>query len=132
MRRTSGFTIIEALLAMLVLSVGLLGAAAMLLGALRDQGLALRHLVATAMVTEFAERLRIGGAPTADLLAEFSAAARARFPAQTPDTLITVAPATGGAATTEYRITLRWLDAAATDSMAEVTTVVVAQMPVAG
>jgi type IV pilus assembly protein PilV len=131
MRHASGFTLIEALVAMLVLSVGLLGAAAMLLGALRDHGLALRHLAATALVSEFAERLRVSGAP-ADLPAEFSAAARARFPGQAPDALITFAPATGGATTTEYRITLRWRDAAAAGSMAEVTTVVVAQMPVAG
>jgi len=38
-----GFSLVEMLVALVVLSVGLLGAAGLLLGGLRDQSLALRH-----------------------------------------------------------------------------------------
>ena len=53
-----GFSLVEVLVALAVLSLGLLGAAGMLLNSLRDQSLALRHLAAHALVADMAERIR--------------------------------------------------------------------------
>jgi type IV pilus assembly protein PilV len=56
-RRTRGFTLVECLVALVVLSMGLLGAAAMLLGSLRGQSAALRAFAATGLARDMADRI---------------------------------------------------------------------------
>jgi type IV pilus modification protein PilV len=133
MKRMNGFTLFESLVALVVLSVGLLGATALLLGGLRDQGLALRHFAATTLVTDMADRIRASSARPLDAdLEAFATAARAQFPFHATETRVTFAPATGPATPAEYRITLRWHEPGDGDTSVEITTLVLAQMPVAG
>jgi type IV pilus modification protein PilV len=133
MKRMNGVTLVEALVALVVLSVGLLGATALLLGGLRDQGLALRHVAATTLVTDMADRIRASSSRLTDVDAEaFATAARSQFPFQAPEAQVTFAPATGPATPAEYRITLRWHEPGEGNTAVKVTTLVLAQMPVAG
>jgi type IV pilus modification protein PilV len=56
--RARGFTLVEALIALAVLSLGLLGAGAMLLDSLRSHADALRQIAATGLVRDMADRIR--------------------------------------------------------------------------
>lgn len=62
MIRARGFTLVECLVAQVVLSVGLLGAAAMLLGSLRVHSAALRAFAATGLARDMADRILINTA----------------------------------------------------------------------
>jgi type IV pilus assembly protein PilV len=153
-----GFSLIEALVALTVLSVGLLGAAGMLLGGLRDQSQALRHGAATALVADIANRILAnvtardaydsrseaveasdcGEAAPCDAAALaardrafFVSAARALLPGQEPSPQISFEPAIGPAAPDRYAISLRWRDPRDPDTTDESTLIVLAQ-PVAG
>jgi type IV pilus modification protein PilV len=128
-----GCTLIELLVALVVLSVGLLGGSALLLGALRDQGLALRHHAATLLVADMSERLRSNPLRLSEAdAAEFAAGARARFPGQTAETSVAFEPATGPGTPAAYRITLSWREPGDTDVPAQVSLLVFVQQPVAG
>jgi type IV pilus modification protein PilV len=154
-----GFSLIEVLFGLVVLSVGLLGAAAMLLDSLRSNASALRNLGATHLVRDMADRIRAnlsagehydsrraaaGGGPcvepgcTAAQLAaadraSFAASARALFLHDDFTASIQYEPATGPAAPMRYEITLRWRDPRDTvDHTHRVTLQVLAQPPVAG
>ena len=152
-----GFTLVETLVALVVLSVGLLGAAALLLDSLHGHAGALRRVAASNLVRDMADRIRVnsrGGAhyqavsPVAPActastgcdagqlasadLAYFENAASALFPRAGTEARVDFAPATGPATPARYLITLRWSDArndAGTDS---VELQVLAQPPVAG
>lgn len=150
---------LEALLALAVLSVGLLGAAAMLLGSLRTHGSALHRLGATQLVRDMADRIRAnpgarsyydtrGAAPVLDCdelggcnemqqavidRAHFAAAARALFAHQDFAASVEFAPAIGPAAPDRYVISLRWRDSRNdSDDTDTVALQVLAQLPVAG
>jgi type IV pilus assembly protein PilV len=150
--RARGFTLIEAMLSLVVLSVGLLGAAAMLLDSLRTQAGALQTLGATRLLADMADRIRANplgrahydtdesgsaacgeseGCDSAQLAAadraHFETVARVLFPQGTTD--VRFEPATGPAAPERYLITLRWRDAI---EVTEMTMQVLAQSPVAG
>ena len=56
--RTRGFTLVESLIALVVLSIGLLGAAATLLGSLGAHADASRRATALALVCDMADRIR--------------------------------------------------------------------------
>ena len=153
-----GFSLIEALVALAVLSLGLLGAAGLLLNALRDQALALKYTAATALVADMADRIRANpeareqydtGSPrraepcddaapcdraslAARDLAAFEAGALALLPNQDARISITFAPAIGPATPDHYSIALRWRDARDPDATDEVTLSLLAQSPVAG
>jgi type IV pilus assembly protein PilV len=154
-----GFTLIEAMVALAVLSLGLLGAAALLLNAFRDQSLALRHMAAGTLIVDMAERIRANptarelydtraprgtagrcneAAPceraslAAQDLAAFEAAAQALLPNQDARITISFAPAIGPATPDRYSIALRWRDARDPDTTDEVTLTLLAQSPVAG
>jgi type IV pilus assembly protein PilV len=154
-----GFTLIEAMVALAVLSLGLLGAAALLLNAFRDQSVALRHSAAGTLVMDMAERIRANPsarelydsrAPrsaaghcdeaspcdraslAAHDLAAFESGARALLPNQDARIAISFAPAIGPAAPDRYSIALRWRDARDPDTTDEVTLTLLAQSPVAG
>jgi type IV pilus assembly protein PilV len=154
-----GFSLIEALVALAVLSLGLLGAAGMLLNSLRDQSLALRHTAAGTLVADMADRIRANAAArglydtgmpratpencdeaapcdsaalAAHDLAAFEAGARALLPNQDPRVSITFAPAIGPATTDRYSLALRWRDMRDPDATDEVTLTLLAQSPVAG
>jgi type IV pilus assembly protein PilV len=156
-RKTArGFTLIESLVALVVLSVGLLGAAAMLLGSLAAHGQALRHAAAVNLVHDVAERIlanragrvsydtRVASAAAACASAcdaatlaaadraYFDDSARRLFPLRAPDTEILFEPAIGAAAPDRYVISLRFpsrLDSGATEGVA---LTVLAWAPVAG
>lgn len=161
MRRLNrGFSMIESLVALVVLSVGLLGAASMLLVSLRDQARALRHQHALLLVTDIAERIRANPARAAYAavpsgsritceeaspcdssalarqdVAAFQAAARRLLPHQRPRPVIRFEPAIGPATQDRYLISLSWTspgnDAGESEATDEVTLLLVAQ-PVAG
>ena len=130
-----GFTLIETLVALVVLSVGLLGAVAMLLGSLRGQAQALRRVAAISLVRDMADRIRANprGGAQYDTATSTSAAPRAthrvaatahsaprrtastspRLPERSSrgedtDARIEYAPATGPATPARYVISLRW------------------------
>jgi type IV pilus assembly protein PilV len=153
-----GFSLLEALVALAVLSVGLLGAAAMLLRGLRDQAQALRHGAATTLLADMADRIRANPSARAAYdtrtasagvvacreesacdaaslaahdVAHFQSAARALLPRQRPRTTIDFEPATGSTAPDRYVVSLRWTDPRDPDAADEATLFVLAQ-PVAG
>jgi len=135
--RVRGFTLVETLIALAILSVGLLGAAALLLDSLRGHAASLRRVAASSLVRDVADRIRAnpeaGAAKLAATdLAYFENTAHALFPHADAQALVEFAPATGPATPARYLITLRWTDPrndAGTDSVA---LQVLAQPPVAG
>jgi type IV pilus modification protein PilV len=158
--RARGFSLLEVLLALAVMSVGLLGAAAMLLDSLRTHGGALRRIGATHVVSDMADRIRANprarahydsrsappvfidcaessGCDAIQLAAldraHFASAAQALFAPQDFIASVEFAPAIGPAAPDRYVISLRWRDARdATDDTDAVALQVLAQLPVAG
>jgi type IV pilus assembly protein PilV len=155
--RARGFTLVEAMLSLVLLSIGLLGAAAMLLDSLRGHAFALQRLGATRLLADMADRIRanprggahydtgepdgtsclesagcdIAGRAAADR-ARFQAAARELFPHELVAASVEYAPAIGPAAPDRYVITLRWRDARESGADVAVALQVLAQLPVAG
>jgi type IV pilus assembly protein PilV len=155
-----GFSLIESMVALTVLSVGLLGAAAMLLDSLRIHSGALQRLAATQLVRDMADRIRANAqgrahydtrsaapgpvscvdAPGCDVAqvarqdrSHFVAAAASLFARHEFIASVSFEPATGPAATDRYLIVLRWQDArAAPGDLQSVALQVLAQPPVAG
>lgn len=128
-----GFTLIESLVALVVLSVGLLGAAATLLGSLGAHAEAMRRATALGLVHDAAERIRANAAARAAYdtrsaaagadctaascdaaaraamdRAHFIDAARVAFPFADTRADIHFEPAAGPAAPDRYEITLRF------------------------
>lgn len=161
MRRLNhGFSLIESLVALAVLSVGLLGATSMLLTSLGDQSRALRQQEALLLVMDIAERIRAnpaGGdyaavpagraaacdeaapcdahAVAARDVAHFHSAAQLLLPHQKPRPVILFEPAIGPATQDRYVISLGWTtpgnDARESEATDEITLLLLAQ-PVAG
>ena len=158
-RSARGFTLLETLVALVVLSVGLLGAAAMLLDSLRNQAGALHAAMAASLVRDMADRIRANprggahyrsGSPAAGTwacdeangcdiaqlaaadLAHFASAARALFPHIEIEARVEYAPATGPATPARYLITLRWSDPRDVAGAHSAALQVLAQSPVAG
>jgi type IV pilus assembly protein PilV len=130
-----GFTLLESVIALLLLSLGLLGAWAVLLASLQSHADALRQVHATLLVRDMADRIRAnpaaghlydsavatpGGAAcdaaapcdaaqlaAADLLA-FADAARRELPGNDTSATVHYEPAIGAAAADRYAISLRW------------------------
>ena len=125
----------ESLIALLLLSVGLLGAGMLLLGGLRSHADALRHMTAINLVRDLADRIRANprarmyydtrdatlDAQACDTalpcepaqrassdLAHFMDSARRLFPGGETHALVEFEPAIGPAAPERYAITLRW------------------------
>ncbi len=148
MRRLSserGLSLLEVLVALAVLSVGLLGSAGLLLAGLREQSRALMASAATALVADAAENVRLHllagvrfsltpGSEGAAELAAFQQAAERLFPGRDPRASIDFLPATGPASPGRYLISLRLRDSDAQGEVAtlEVPLTVFAQTPVAG
>jgi type IV pilus assembly protein PilV len=134
-RHSHGFTLIETLVALVLLSVGLLGAGEMLLGSLRSHGEALHEMTAAQLVRDVAERIRANpragaaydsremaprGAPcdfaspcaapelAAADLAYFIDAARRLLPGTETRATVKFEPAIGPAAADRFAITLSW------------------------
>ncbi len=136
--RSRGFTMIESLIALAVLSIGLLGAAVMLLESLGTQGAALRMATATQLLRDAIERSRARLAacadpacdrsPSAEDRAALQSAARAFVPGAVED--IEFAPATGLAALDRFVFTLRWREPRGGDDI--VVTMQMLASPVAG
>ena len=155
-----GYSMLEALLAVAVLSIGLLGAAALLLESLRTQANAQQRLGATQLARDMAERIRANplarasydtrsAAPFVAECAEpagcditdraladrahFQAAARALFAHREHSANVEFAPAIGPATPDRYVISLNWRDSRdVTEESDTVTLQVLAQSPVAG
>jgi len=155
--KARGFTLIESLVALVVLSVGLLGAAATLLGSLAAHAESLRRAVALELVRDVANRIRTNPSGRAaydtdgteagvdcavsacDALAlaatdreHFVVAARAAFPLADTLAAIRFEPAIGRAAPDRYEITLRFRAWSQPDVMDDVALTVLAHAPVAG
>jgi type IV pilus modification protein PilV len=128
-RRQSGFTLIETLVALVVLSVGLLGAVALLMSGLRDHSESRREASAVGLLGDVADRLRANVAACAAIvtapacetaslvaleLARFEQSAAALYPGGDATAAIEFAPATG-AAPDRYVITLRLAQDAGVD-----------------
>lgn len=133
MTRARGFTLLESLVALVVLSLGLLGAWALLLTSLRGHADAHRYAAATQLARDMVDRIRANpraGAAyaTADGIPPdircdpapceasqraaadrgyFLRAAQALLPGEAT-AAIDYEPATGPAATDRYAVTLRW------------------------
>jgi type IV pilus assembly protein PilV len=154
--KARGFTLVESLVALVVLSIGLLGAAATLLGSLAAHAEALRRATALLLVRDVAGRIRVNaagraaydtrgpsaaadcGASSCDAAtlamadrAQFVAAARAAFSADAQAD-IRFEPATGPAAPDRYRITLRYPARSLPGVMDDVALTVLVYAPVAG
>ena len=154
-----GFSLVEVLVALVVLSIGLLGAAALLLGGGRDQTSAAHQAALTLLVADVAERIRANplgrelydtrtardapadcseaapcgaAALAARDLAHFSSAAQALLPSRAPRTRVSFEPATGPAAADRYVISVAWNDARDPDATDETTTLILLAWPVAG
>jgi type IV pilus modification protein PilV len=155
---TRGFSLIEVLVALLVLSVGMLGTAGLLLGALRDQARALRHGAATLLVADMASRIRANPAGrdlygsrdghasalicdeslpcdteslAAHDLAYFDSAANALLPHRQPRAHVTFEPATGSTTPDRYFVSLTWSDTA-DPRVSDEATLILLMQPVAG
>jgi type IV pilus assembly protein PilV len=115
-----GFTLVEALIAMLVLSIGLLGIAALHVETLRAGRSALLHTKAVSMAADLAERIRANRVPT-DAYAGASTNARASADLDEWQSLVASELPSGageirfaaGSATTpaRYTIRVRWTEA---------------------
>ena len=133
--RARGFTLIEVLVALVLLSLGLLGAGGMLLGSLRSHADALHEMAAAQLVRDMADRIRANpragaaydsrtATPLArpcDLaspctatelaaadLADFLQSAQRRLPGGETNATVQFAPAIGPAAADRFAITLNW------------------------
>ena len=132
MKRRRGFTLMESLVALVVLSLGLLGAALMLTHSLGHQMQAARQSIATSLVADMVERIRPAPALLSRTeLAGFELAARTALPQREAEVAITFEPAIGPATLDRYQVTLRWREVPGADAD-EVTFVLLAQSPVAG
>lgn len=155
--KSRGFTLVESLIGLVILSVGLLGAAATLLGSLAAHAEALRRMSALNLVRDVADRIRANtaagsaydtsGAPgvacepaspcdavslaTTDR-AFFAATARQLFPAADTRAEIHFEPATGPAAPDRYLLSLRFTLRSQPGAMDGVALMVLATAPVAG
>ena len=158
--RGLGFSLVESVVALAVLSVGLLGAAGMLLDSLQIHSGALRRLEATALVRDMADRIRANTSGRAQYVtrgmsanavacaepegcdvAQVAAADRARFAAGALAIFaheefiasVEFEPAIGPAFPNRYVISLRWRDTRnAAGETDSVALQVLAQSPVAG
>ena len=127
-RRVRGFTLVETLVALVVLSVGLLGAVTLLLGSLRSQTESRRESEAIGLLRDVADRIRASVATCASIVptvpcdaatlvalerVRFESAANALYPGGV-DAAIDFAPATG-AAPDRFVISLRMTRVAGVD-----------------
>lgn len=151
---TRGFSLVELLVAVVVLSIGLLGAAGMLLGALREQSQALQRGAALSLLTDVADRVRAnalagaaydsssprGESPACNVaapcdpaalaaqdLAHFDSAAQALFGLQHWQARVIFEPAPGADAPHRYVISLQWHDERNPSGADEAALVVMAQ-----
>ena len=132
-RRARGFTLVETLIALVLLSIGLLGAGGMLLGSLQSHAEALRDMAAAQLVQDIAQRIRANpqardaydsrdgvnvaasclspcaaSERAAADLAHFVAAAKAQLPGAETRAVVHFEPAIGPAAADRFAITLSW------------------------
>lgn len=134
-RHSQGFTLTEALVALVLLSIGLLGAGGMMLGSLRSHTEALNEMAAGQLLRDLADRIRANPragaaydtrevAPLAapcDLaapcaaqelaaadLAHFIDAAQRQLPGTETRAFVLFEPAIGPAAADRFAITLSW------------------------
>lgn len=127
-----GFTLMESLLSLLLLSMGLLGAGALLLEGLQAHGDALRRMAATRLVQDMADRIRSNPRWESEDLPQFQARARGLFPGVETPASIEFEPAIGPATPDRYRIRLRWRSPRDEAGLYDAVTFHLLAQPVAG
>jgi type IV pilus assembly protein PilV len=156
--KVRGFTLLESLIALLLLSMGLLGAGALLLEGLQAHGDALRRMAATRLAQDMADRIRANpgagrlydsrgrtatescpaesGCDAAQRaaadLAHFQITARGLFPGVETPASIEFEPAIGTATPDRYSIRLRWRGPRDDAGMYDAVTLHLLAQPVAG
>ena len=156
--KVRGFTLMESLIALLLLSIGLLGAGALLLDGLQAHGDALRRTAATRLVQDMADRIRANpgagslydsrGRTATDAcpaasgcdaaqraaadLAHFQVTARGLFPGVETPASIEFEPAIGPATPGRYSIRLRWRNPRDDAGLHDAVTLHLLAQPVAG
>jgi len=104
-----GFTLIEVLVAVVVMTIGMLGVSILIIEGLRMNQSAIYRSTAVSLAADMAERLRAGG--RADFAAAERAGWRQQVAAQLPDgatATIEVSPAAGGLPSRHFEIRLQW------------------------
>jgi type IV pilus assembly protein PilV len=156
--KVRGFTLMESLIALLLLSMGLLGGGALLLEGLRAHGDALRRMAATRLVQDMADRIRANpglgrlydtrGPTATDLCpaasgcdaaqraaadrAHFQVTARGLFPGVETPASIEFEPAIGPATPDRYSLRLRWRNPGDDAGLYDAVTLHLLAQPVAG
>lgn len=156
-RKQRGFTLVEALVALFVLSLGLLGASALLFDGLRTHRVAMRQAAALRLARDMTDRIRAnplarmqydtrspaaagcGDSDPCDAprraaadRATFLATARGLFAGRDTAASIEFEPATGPAAPDRYRIRIQWRGPHDADGTHEAVTLHLLARPVAG
>lgn len=117
-----GFTLLEALIALFVLAVGMLGCASLLAWSLFQNGAALRHELALGVASELAGRVRAKSAvpDTAELAVwQAQGASEARMLANLETALEVFPPASPGELE-RIDITVRWTEPRNADGVASI------------
>ncbi len=108
----AGFTLVEALIAMLVLAIGLLGCASLLAWSLFEGNAALRREQALVAAGDLAERVRAnGGVPDDAVRASWQAQVAAHSPLLPAlESTFTVVPQASATDLERIEVALRWLE----------------------
>jgi len=124
----AGFSLVEVLVALLILSVGLLGVVTLLLHGLREGSIALSHTQAVSLVGDMVERIRVSSRLVPADLAEWSTLVERTLPCQSGRCSSGVVAADGvSEEPPAYRVLVSWQQPGAVSPMTFASDLVVLQ-----